>query len=251
MAAWSKSCRPAFFAPLQVIAVQVAYNAQGQPSGFGFVQFRTADDAGAALQRSNQVLGSRYVEVFRCSRAEMEQARTHAMSVLPKQWHHGPQMHGMHPMDAGFGGKGGGRGQGGGRGHSSESAYSAYQAALQTLASRPAGPGYGPQGGHYGTPTGSYAAADPAYGAGQNAAYGSNAAYGASYGNSEVAYSNGAVPGAVSGAGYGQDAAGYGQGGSGCGTVRPGLAVRWCGAHAAGGADGAISSAPVPQVYCW
>eukprot|EP00966_Prymnesium_polylepis_P292885 6764599-Prymnesium_polylepis.1 len=52
----------AFFAPMQVIAVQVAYNSQGQPSGFGFVQFRSAEDAANALQRSNQVLGSRYVE---------------------------------------------------------------------------------------------------------------------------------------------------------------------------------------------
>ena len=66
----------AFFAPLRVVALQVALNSSGQPSGFGFVQFRTPDDASAALQRSNQVLGSRYVEVFRCSRAEMEQAES-------------------------------------------------------------------------------------------------------------------------------------------------------------------------------
>ena len=41
-----------FFQPLQVVAVQIAFNASGQPSGFGFVQFRTPDDASAALQRS-------------------------------------------------------------------------------------------------------------------------------------------------------------------------------------------------------
>ncbi|KAL1510459.1 hypothetical protein AB1Y20_006766 [Prymnesium parvum] len=203
----------AFFAPLQVIAVQVAYNSQGQPSGFGFVQFRTADDAATALQRSNQVLGSRYVEVFRCTRAEMEQARMHAMAVLPKQWHHGPQMHGMAHIDPGYGGKGSGRGHGL-RGHAPENAYSAYQAALQTLTSRPAAI-YPPAGGPYAGHAASYASADPAYAASQNVAYGSNAAYGASYGNTEVAYSNGAVPGAVAGPGYGQDAAGYGQGGNG------------------------------------
>ena len=89
-------------------------------SGFwaGFVQFRSPDDAAAALQRSNQVLGSRYVEVFRCSRSEMEQARMHAMQVLPKQWHpHGQQMPAMAHMDQGYGGgKGGGSDGGGGEG---------------------------------------------------------------------------------------------------------------------------------------
>lgn len=63
----------AFFQPLPVVAVQVAYNQNGQPSGFGFVQFRTVEDANVALTRSNQVLGSRYVEIFRCTRADMEQ----------------------------------------------------------------------------------------------------------------------------------------------------------------------------------
>ena len=72
-----------FFQPLQVVAVQIAFNGSAQPSGFGFVQFRSPDDAGVALQRSNQVLGSRYVEVFRCTRAEMEQARLHALSMMP------------------------------------------------------------------------------------------------------------------------------------------------------------------------
>lgn len=80
-----------FFQPLPVIAVQVAYNQSGQPSGFGFVQFRSSEDANAALGRSNQVLGSRYVEIFRCTRVDMEQVcrtrvlRRHspAASALP------------------------------------------------------------------------------------------------------------------------------------------------------------------------
>ena len=64
----------AFFTPLPPVAILVALNQQGQPSGFGFVQFRSTEDATASLARSNQVLGSRYVEVFRCTRADMEQA---------------------------------------------------------------------------------------------------------------------------------------------------------------------------------
>ena len=204
-----------FFAPLQVIAVQVAFNQQSQPSGFGFVQFRTPEDAATAGQRSNQVLGSRYVEVFRCSRAEMEQARMHAMSVMSKHgggWHTGMQpMPQIDPAAQGFG-KGNPGNQSPRRGHAGqESAYSAYQAALHTLASRPAA--YPQHAVGYGAPA---VCADPQYAASQNsAAYGNTPGYGASYGSSEVAYSNGAVPGTVSGAGYAQDSAGYGQGGSG------------------------------------
>jgi len=242
-----------FFTPLQVIAVQVAYNQQGQPSGFGFVQFRSPDDAAAAGQRSNQVLGSRYVEVFRCIRQEMEQARMHAMSVLPKQWHHGAMPVPMN-LDPGFSPKGhqggGGRRQ---QGQGQESAYSAYQAALQTLASRPAA-AY-PQNMSYGAP-GAYGAGDPNFAATHNgAAYSNSAAYSASYGNSEVAYSNGAVPGAVSGAGYAQDSAGYGQGGSGYppGSYTQGAGgTQYTAPAAAGyGAAGGTGAAPNyhPQGY--
>jgi RNA recognition motif-containing protein len=71
----------AFFQPLPVVAVQVAYNQSGQPSGFGFVQFRSAEDANVALGRSNQVLGSRYVEIFRCTRLDMEQVCRSAPSL--------------------------------------------------------------------------------------------------------------------------------------------------------------------------
>ena len=63
----------AFFAPLPIVGLQIALNNSGQPSGFGFVQFRSADDVAVALQRSSQVMGSRYVEVFRSTRGEMEQ----------------------------------------------------------------------------------------------------------------------------------------------------------------------------------
>jgi hypothetical protein len=63
----------AFFQPLLVLGMQVALNNSGQPSGFGFVQFRSAEDVATALSRSGNVMGSRYVEVFRSTRMEMEQ----------------------------------------------------------------------------------------------------------------------------------------------------------------------------------
>jgi len=63
----------AFFQPLLILGMQVALNNSGQPSGFGFVQFRSAEDVATALSRSGNVMGSRYVEVFRSTRMEMEQ----------------------------------------------------------------------------------------------------------------------------------------------------------------------------------
>ena len=260
------------------------------------MQFRTPEDAGQAGQRSNQVLGSRYVEVFRCTRLEMEQARMHAMSVLPKQWPGQSQMHHMSQMDQqgqqGFGNSKSPQGGGGGRRNQNlnaqESAYSAYQApppeaspftfpicaprharasdtscpvnivwtpecsqaALHTLASRPAASQY-PQAQvpAYGAPTGTYASADPNYAATHtNAAYSNTAGYTAGYGTTEVAYSNGAVPGAVSGAGYAQDSAGYGQGGSGCVMV---YLVRQYGGRAGPHTASPHVRNPSPlQVYC-
>jgi len=195
-----------FFQPLQVVAVQIAFNSNAQPSGFGFVQFRTPDDVTAALARSNQVLGSRYVEVFRCTRAEMEQARVHALSVTPfVRGHPGMQHH--------QGQRGGGAPHQvmGGRAPS-ESAYAAYQAALQTLASRQHG-SYAAGAAVAGYPTAAtyadgstYAAASGALGV-QSAAAG----YGASYGNAADVYAT-AASGYGQGSGYGQVSGGYGTG---------------------------------------
>ena len=67
----------AFFAPLRVVALQVALNSSGQPSGFGFVQFSSSEDTTAALGRVEGADGTRYVEVFRSTCGEMERrART-------------------------------------------------------------------------------------------------------------------------------------------------------------------------------
>jgi len=227
-----------FFQPLQVVAVQVAYNSSAQPSGFGFVQFRTPEDAALALQRSNQVLGSRYVEVFRCSRAEMEQARVHALSVMPYMRGHqgmshpnGMQQHGAQRANGG---------NHNGHRAPSESAYAAYQAALQTLASRQ------PQS--YGAPTqGAYPTAATYHGAEYAVANGAMSAsnagsYGASYANAD--YSGAAGGYAQGAAGYGQVAGGYGPG---AGTATGGYAGSPAPAYASGGANTTQSYYQHPQ----
>ena len=219
-----------FFQPLQVVAVQIAFNTSGQPSGFGFVQFRTPDDAAAALQRSNQVLGSRYVEVFRCSRAEMEQARMHALSVMPFMRGQQPMSHPGGPM-GGRGGQGHEKfGGSGGNRAPSESAYAAYQAALQTLAARQQQSYAAGQVGGYGA-AGGYGGAD-AYGANGAMSGVSAASYGGSYGNAE-AY--GASAGYGQGTGYGQVAGGYGGGASAAGGY--GTAPASAGGYASTGAN--------------
>jgi hypothetical protein len=238
----------AFFQPLQVVAVQIAFNANGQPSGFGFVQFRTPDDASAALGRSNQVLGSRYVEVFRCSRAEMEQARMHALSAMP--FMRGQQA--MAPPGGPMGGRGGqgahANGMGGGHRAPSESAYAAYQAALQTLATRQQQSYAASQVSGY-PAAGAYGGAE-AYGA-NGAMNGAHAAsYGGSYGNAE-AY--GATAGYGQSAGYGQVAGGYGGGASaagGYGTAPASAAYASAGASAAQGSYYPARAHPRPRTVC-
>ena len=191
-----------FFQPLQVVAVQIAFNASAQPSGFGFVQFRTPDEATAALQRSNQVLGSRYVEVFRCTRAEMEQARVHALSVMPYMRGH----HGMpHPSAMQ---QGASRANGGHGGHRapSETAYAAYQAALQTLATRQP-QSYGAHG--YAQGAAGYASHGVQYADASGTMSASGAGtYGGTYANAEGGYAQAGYAGGS--AGYGQVAGGYG-----------------------------------------
>ena len=130
----------AFFAPLRVVALQVALNSSGQPSGFGFVQFSSSEDTTAALGRSKERMGTRYVEVFRSTCGEMEAARAHAFVVVQQRQalqHGGMQGSGAYPgMAAGQGGPGGHQGghrgpmgQGGpGGSRRPEHAYTAYQA---------------------------------------------------------------------------------------------------------------------------
>ena len=213
----------AFFQPLFVVAVQIAFNPSRQPSGFGYVQFRTPEDTTQALHRTNQVLGSRYVEIFRCTRAEMEQARMHALTVMPS-----PRGHGGAPPA-------GQRGGGGGRAHPSESAYAAYQAALQTLAMRQHHSGYTQQGGY--ASGGGYHGAEYAVANGALSAANGNGSYAAGYGSGADVYSGTA-------GGYGQSTGGYAQGSGGYGQVAGGY-----GPTAGSGGAGYGTHAPAPAGY--
>jgi len=201
-----------FFQPLHVVALQIAFNPSGQPSGFGFVQFRMPEEATQALTRTNQVLGSRYVEVFRCSRTEMEQARMHALSVMPFMRGHA----GLQPPQSGPRANGHG---GGGR-SPSEAAYAAYQAALQTLATRQQPSGYSQQGGY--PSAGGYHGAEYAVANGAMSAASGAGSYAAGYGSGADVYSNAAGGYAQGSGAYGQVAGGYGPGaGSGAGGYGP------------------------------
>jgi hypothetical protein len=213
----------AFFQPLFVVAVQIAFSPSRQPSGFGYVQFRTPEDTTQALHRTNQVLGSRYVEIFRCTRAEMEQARMHALTVMPS-----PRGHGGAPPA-------GQRGGGGGRAHPSESAYAAYQAALQTLAMRQHHSGYTQQGGY--ASGGGYHGAEYAVANGALSAANGNGSYAAGYGSGADVYSGTA-------GGYGQSTGGYAQGSGGYGQVAGGY-----GPTAGSGGAGYGTHAPAPAGY--
>ena len=80
--------------------------------------------------RADQVMGSRYVEVFRSTRMEMEQARMHAMAMRPPhmQHHHGAQHHGGQHGGHGHGGHNG-HAQHGGHGGQQHGGYGAHHAA--------------------------------------------------------------------------------------------------------------------------
>jgi RNA recognition motif-containing protein len=65
-----------FFMGLRIMpnGIFLPLNYNGKPSGEAFVQFMTAEDLDMALSKHRQTLGSRYVEVFRSSTAEMEKS---------------------------------------------------------------------------------------------------------------------------------------------------------------------------------
>ncbi len=47
----------------------------GRATGDAFVLFRTEEDAQVALSKHKQVIGSRYIELFRSTTAEVQQVR--------------------------------------------------------------------------------------------------------------------------------------------------------------------------------
>lgn len=99
-----------FFSPLQPISVNLTLNHHGRyakfvptfgllmcfrPTGEGYVEFGNENDAMGALEYHKRSIGSRYIEVFKVPRNEMDRA------VNP-------------PLSGGGGGGGGGGGNGGG-----------------------------------------------------------------------------------------------------------------------------------------
>eukprot|EP01010_Urceolus_cornutus_P000738 NODE_124_length_2325_cov_954.907293_g101_i0.p2 GENE.NODE_124_length_2325_cov_954.907293_g101_i0~~NODE_124_length_2325_cov_954.907293_g101_i0.p2 ORF type:complete len:276 (-),score=53.08 NODE_124_length_2325_cov_954.907293_g101_i0:107-934(-) len=61
----------AFFAGLEVSRVQIAY-AGGRPSGEAYVEFKYYSGLEQGLARNRQMLGTRYVEVYKSTRQEAE-----------------------------------------------------------------------------------------------------------------------------------------------------------------------------------
>lgn len=62
--------------PLKPEAVHIVIGYDGRPSGMGFAEFSTAQDAMAAMCRHRQMFGARYVELFPSSRDEATQTAT-------------------------------------------------------------------------------------------------------------------------------------------------------------------------------
>ncbi len=61
-----------FFTGLNIVGVHFLHtHANGRPTGEGFVEFATADDAHKALGLHKFTMDTRYIELFRCTKAEM------------------------------------------------------------------------------------------------------------------------------------------------------------------------------------
>ncbi|GIY58407.1 heterogeneous nuclear ribonucleoprotein H2 [Caerostris extrusa] len=54
--------------------IHMTMSKEGRPSGEAYVEFETAEDADKGLEKNNEHLGNRYIEVFRSKENEMEWA---------------------------------------------------------------------------------------------------------------------------------------------------------------------------------
>lgn len=54
-----------FFVPLKPVAIRIVKNANGNATGYVFVDFQSEDDLEKALKRDREYMGRRYVELFR------------------------------------------------------------------------------------------------------------------------------------------------------------------------------------------
>ena len=57
--------------------VLFVHQADGRATGDAFVLFANDDDAAVALAKHRQVIGSRYIELFKSTTAEVQQVRVH------------------------------------------------------------------------------------------------------------------------------------------------------------------------------
>lgn len=78
----------AFFNGCLVDGIDFVIDSSGRPSGDAFVAFRSAADYSDALSRNKRAMGSRYIELFRSSLAELETSRfpgSSSRSAVPPQ----------------------------------------------------------------------------------------------------------------------------------------------------------------------
>ena len=62
--------------PLEIVenGIHICYERSSRPSGQAFVEFKSEQEARRALQFDRKHMGSRYVELFICSKGEMQQS---------------------------------------------------------------------------------------------------------------------------------------------------------------------------------
>ena len=63
-----------FFGNLHIAALHIIVDGMGRPSGDAYIELETSEDEAAAIARHRQTMGRRYIEVFACSPAELDQS---------------------------------------------------------------------------------------------------------------------------------------------------------------------------------
>ena len=104
-----------FFGNLHISALHIIVDAMGRPSGDAYIELETSDDEAAAIARHRQTMGRRYIEVFACSPADLDQRLKAGPGAPPPPPPHmagggyrgGPPMRGGPPPPRGMGGYGG------------------------------------------------------------------------------------------------------------------------------------------------
>lgn len=71
-----------FFYPLKVTAVDIVFNNQGSATGEAYTTFDSAESAKKSLEKDNQAMGHRYIELFPSSFEELNQTRNNMKKNL-------------------------------------------------------------------------------------------------------------------------------------------------------------------------